>query len=109
MKLYHETSPETAEKILASAFRPGNSGWCGGAIYFYTKPQIPETKLGPDSQRGAVIEAEVDLGRNILLNSKCRGADNARQSYDSVSFNPGDGLEYLVFSADRIISMSRYS
>ena len=107
--LYHETSPEAATKILASAFRPGNSGWCGSAIYFYTKPVIPDTKLGPDSQRGAIIQAEVDLGSNIQLDSKCEGADEARGKYDSVSFDPGDGLEYLVFSADRIISMTRYS
>jgi len=107
--LYHETSPEAAEKILASSFRPGSSGWCGSAIYFYTSPRIPKSKLGPDSQTGAIIQAEVDLGKNIQLDSKCQGADDARNNYDSVSFNPGDGLEYLVFSPDRIISMSRYS
>ena len=107
--LYHETSPETAEKILESSFRPGSSGWCGGAIYFYTSPRIPKSKLGPDSQTGAVIQAEVDLGTNIQLDSKCEGADDARKKYDSVSFNPGDGLEYLVFSPDRVISMSRFS
>ena len=107
--LYHETSPEAATKILASSFRPGSSGWCGGAIYFYTSPKIPKSKLGPDSQTGAIIQAEVDLGTNIQLDKKCDGANDARNKYDSVSFNPGDGLEYLVFSPDRIISMSRYS
>lgn len=107
--LYHETSPDTAKKILASAFRPGTSGWCGGAIYFYTSPKIPDSKLGPDSQRGAIIQAEVDLGRNIRLDSKCDGAEQAREKYDSISFDPGDGVEYLVFSADRILSMMRYS
>lgn len=107
--LYHETSPDAAKKILASAFRPGNSGWCGGAIYFYTSPNIPDSKLGPDSQSGAIIEAQVDLGTNIRLDHKCDGSEQARKKYDSVSFDPGDGLEYLVFSADRILSMSRYS
>jgi len=107
--MYHETSPQTAEAILASSFRPGSSGWCGGAIYFSPTPRIPDSKLGPDSQRGAIIEAQVDLGKMRHLNSACLHADEARKCCDSVTFNPGDGEEFLVFSPDRVISMRRYS
>ncbi|CAE8644305.1 unnamed protein product [Polarella glacialis] len=109
MTLYHMTSPEVAVLILASAFRPGHSGWCGGAIYFFTSPDVPATKLGPDSSTGAVIEATVDLGRMAHLDATCQGADEARLNYDSITFNPGDGAEYLVFSSDRVLSMRRYS
>ncbi|CAE8618458.1 unnamed protein product [Polarella glacialis] len=109
MTLYHMTSPEVAVLILASAFRPGHSGWCGGAIYFFTSPDVPATKLGPDSSSGAVIEATVDLGRMAHLDATCQGADEARLNYDSITFNPGDGAEYLVFSSDRVRSMRRYS
>lgn len=109
MTLYHTTSPATAELILKSSFRPGHSGWCGGAIYFYTSPNLPPTKLGPDSSTGAVIEAQVNMGRMAHLDSKCDGAAQAKQHYDSITFNPGDGAEYLVWSSARIISMRRYS
>jgi len=107
--MYHMTSPSAAEAILASSFRPGSSGWCGGAIYFSPTPNIPDSKLGPDSQRGAIIEAQVDLGTMRHLNSACLNQEEARNCCDSITFNPGDGEEYLVFSADRVISMSRYS
>jgi len=103
------TSPDIAEKILATGFQPGSSGWCGGAIYFYNSPQVPETKMGPDSHDGALIEAKVDMGRMAHLDSQCSGRDDARAHYDSVTFNPGDGNEFVIFSNDRVISMRRYS
>mmetsp|Transcript_26624 Transcript_26624/g.76911 ORF Transcript_26624/g.76911 Transcript_26624/m.76911 type:complete len:197 (+) Transcript_26624:83-673(+) len=61
--LYHTTSPDIANRILHSSFHPGNSGWCGGAIYFVDTPYLPRSKYGPQTQSGAVIKAVVDLGR----------------------------------------------
>merc|ERR1712048_1101030 len=90
MTLYHTTSPDIAEMILKSSFRPGHSGWCGGAIYFYSSPHLPASKLGPDSHTGAVIEARVNMGRMAHLDSKCDGAADAKLQYDSITFNPGD-------------------
>lgn len=107
--LYHETSPAAARSILATGFRPGHTGYCGAAIYFYGRPNVPSTKLGPSSQRGAVIEAKVDLGTMAHLDSTCDGADAVRRRYDSATFNPGDGDEYVIFSKARVISMRRYS
>jgi len=107
--LYHETSPQIAAAILSSGFRPGGAGWCGGAIYFYSSPQIPATKLGPQSHSGAVIEAKVSMGRTAYLDSQCRGHEEARRNYDSIMFNPGDGEEFIVFSGSRVVSMRRYS
>jgi len=110
MTLYHTTSPEIAGKILASnTFKPGKMGWCGGAIYFYWSPNIPKTKLGPDSSDGAVIEVKVNMGRMATLDSHCDGHDEASGKYDSVTFNPGDGDEYIIFNTNRVLSMKRYS
>jgi len=109
MTLYHTTSRDIAKKILASGFRPGRAGWCGGAIYFYNSPHMPRSKLGPDSHDGAMIEAKVDMGRMAHLNSECSGHSDAERHYDSITFNPGDGNEFVIFSNDRVISMRRYS
>lgn len=104
--LYHTTSPATADQIMANGFQPGREGWCGGAIYFFGKKRLPKTKLGPDSKTGAVIEAKVDMGRSVRLDNRCRhGADqDTRLSYDSITFNPGDGIEYIVWDPSRVIS-----
>lgn len=107
--LYHTTSPKIAEEILASGFRPGSHGWCGGGIYFFGLPKLPETKLGDDSHLGAVLEVEVDLGLMAHLNSRCNGALFAKRHYDSVTFNPFDGDEFVIYSKHRVISVKRYS
>lgn len=109
MTLYHMTSPDIAEKILSTGFRPGRDGWCGGAIYFYWSPDVPQTKLGPDSHNGAVIEAKVNMGKMAVMDNRCYGWETAKNQYDSLTFNPGDGDEYIVYSKDRILSMKRYS
>jgi len=114
MTLYHTTSPAAASAILGSGFRPGHSGWCGGAIYFVATPVLPRTKYGPDTHAGAVIQATVDMGRMATMDRRCRssfgtGTRAARRGgYDSLRFDPGDGAEYVIASASRVLSMRRY-
>lgn len=114
MTLYHTTSPEVAELILKSEFQPGSSGWCGGAIYFTDKPFLKSTKFGPHTKTGAIIEAVVDMGRMAEMDRRCsagfgRGISKAsHHGYDSLRFNPGDGDEYVISSARRVLSMRRY-
>merc|ERR1711879_144160 len=36
---YHQTAPEICNLIMSSNFKPGSSGWCGGAVYFATNPE----------------------------------------------------------------------
>lgn len=108
--LYHQTSPEAGPLILKSGFRPGRAGWCGGGIYFATTPEATETKaIGTDSHKGFIIEATVDIGRVREMPSTCdvkmTGDKLAASSYDSITFNPGDGAEYVVYSARRVLSM----
>lgn len=111
---YHQTSPELAQLILKNGFRPGHEGWCGGGIYFAATPQATYTKaIGPESHKGFIIEAQVDLGRDLHLPKKCdtsmTGSKLQSKGYDSITFNPGDGTEYVVYSKSRVKSMKKYS
>jgi len=115
MTLYHTTSPEVAELILQGGFKPGSEGWCGGAIYFIDTPVLPESKYSPTTtQDGAILEVEVDMGRTATMDEKCSadygvGVQAAlAHGFDSVSFNPGDGVEFVIADDSRIRSIRRY-
>lgn len=109
MKLYHQTGHGVGRLILGSGFRRGRSGWCGGAIYFATSRKATYTKaIGPDSHKGFMIEATVDVGRVKHRGRHCGGMSAgklARWGYDSITFNPGDGPEYVIYSPSRVLSM----
>jgi len=112
--VYHQTSKEIGELILKTSFKPGNSGWCGGGIYFAMTPEATYTKaIGADSHQGFIIEVRVDLGRTKRLSKTCdgsmTGAKLQSEGYDSLTFNPGDGDEVVIYSADRVLSMRQYS
>jgi hypothetical protein len=113
MTLYHQTSPEIGPLILAEGFRPGSAGWCGGAIYFATSPEATVTKaIGADSHTGFMIQAEVCLGKLRRMPSTCdiymNGGNLTSEGYDSITFDPGDGDEYVVYSKDRVVSTRQY-
>jgi len=113
MTLYHQTSPVIAALILKGGFKLGTSGWCGGGIYFAISPEDTSKKaISPDSHKGFIIAAQVDVGRVLHLSKKCDWSmtDQKLQSeqYDSVTFNPGDGVEYVVYSSDRVLSTAQY-
>lgn len=114
MTLYHQTSKEIGELILKSSFKSGSSGWCGGGIYFAKTPEATFTKaIGANSHQGFIIEARVDLGRMKQLTRTCdgsmTGAKLQSEGYDSLTFNPGDGDEFVIYSADRVLSTRHYS
>merc|ERR1711920_791303 len=98
------TSPKRGSLILLMGFRPGSQGWCGPAIYFAKTPQDTYHKaIGPDSHKGFIIEAQVDLGRSLRLGRQCTRYQRFSQTrnggrYDSIVFNPADGDEFVVFS-----------
>jgi len=115
MTLYHTTSPEIARLILKEGFKPGRGGWCGGAIYFINHPHLPRSKFNPvTTKTGAIIQARVDMGRMARMNRKCDAsfghgvAAAVHHGYDSATFNPGDGDEYVILSTHRVISVRRY-
>jgi len=115
MTLYHTTSPEVAELILESGFKPGSEGWCGGAIYFLDTPILPKSKYSPTTTKdGAILEAKVDMGRMVTMDKKCSAGYGlgvraaVAKGYDSVSFNPGDGVEYVIADNSRVRSVTRY-
>jgi len=113
MTLYHQTSMDIGPKILKEGFRPGKSGFCGGAIYFASNPAATYTKaLGPQSHQGYIIEAKVDMGRVKFVKGWC---DNhmtreklKQEGFDSITFNPGDGEEFVIYSPRRVKSMRHF-
>merc|ERR1711933_328992 len=114
MTLYHTTSPQAAESILSGGFRPGRNGWCGGAIYFIDQPYLKKTKFASTTKTGAIIEAKVDMGRMAKMDKRCNsrlghGIWGAKSGhYDSLTFNPGDGNEFIIWSNSRVISTRRF-
>lgn len=125
LTLYHATSPEAGASILRSGFRAGHVGYCGGGIYFATSPLATLGKaVGPDSHQGFMIEARVNLGRvKYISKPSCtsprlgvRDLDSTPLSRylhdwhsDSVTFNPGDGVEYAIADPSRVLSTKQYS
>mmetsp|Transcript_93856 Transcript_93856/g.236480 ORF Transcript_93856/g.236480 Transcript_93856/m.236480 type:complete len:367 (+) Transcript_93856:65-1165(+) len=113
MTLYHQTSQHAANLIKANGFKAGKSGWCGGAIYFATSKSATETKaIGPDSHKGAMLQCQVNVGRVMYLDKRCGGhahnqAELDRKGYDSISFNPGDGDEYIIFDKSKVLSIKQ--
>jgi len=125
MTLFHITSPEVAKLIVAGNFRPGSTGWCGGAIYFSPVTHLPKSKYNPlKTQGGAVIEAQVDMGRTAVSTrpDACNnGADGSccpipgggtgiegaqAANYNSIRFNPGDGDEFVIWNPAQVLSKS---
>mmetsp|Transcript_2578 Transcript_2578/g.6530 ORF Transcript_2578/g.6530 Transcript_2578/m.6530 type:complete len:303 (+) Transcript_2578:94-1002(+) len=113
MTLYHQTNQHAATLIKQHGFRPGSSGWCGGAIYFATSTQATYTKaIGPDSHKGAMLECQVDVGRVLHQDRRCGGhAHNQAEldglGYDSIQFNPGDGDEYVIWDKSKVLSIKQ--
>eukprot|EP00933_Yihiella_yeosuensis_P080300 TRINITY_DN93710_c0_g1_i1.p1 TRINITY_DN93710_c0_g1~~TRINITY_DN93710_c0_g1_i1.p1 ORF type:complete len:254 (-),score=49.00 TRINITY_DN93710_c0_g1_i1:326-1087(-) len=119
MILYHQTSRSIAKKILRSGFRRGHAGWCGGAIYFATTPGATGPKaIGRESHHGAVLACTVDVGRVRPMPPTCTSSPTChgvhclshrsasgwlrRQGFDSIAFNPGGGVEYVIFNPRRV-------
>jgi len=105
---YHQTSPKVCKAIVAGNFRAGSGGWCSGAIYFATTPEATSTKaVAASSHEGCMIKAQIDMGRVYHAGKKCDGMNYwklTKNGYDSISFNPGDGEELVVFDPSRVIS-----
>jgi hypothetical protein len=109
---YHQTAPEICNLIMQSNFKPGTSGWCGGAVYFATTPEATVTKaIAANSHDGCMIEAKVRMGRVKRVTCgkpcHCEGFNSWKtrsEGYTSVTFNPGDGEELVIYNPDQIIS-----
>jgi len=114
--LYHTTSRRAAGAILATGFRPGRSGWCGGAIYFVDTPYLKRSKYAPGiTKAGAIIEAQVTMGTMAThFDRHCRGYGGggvraARHAgYNSILFNPGDGNEFIIWDPRQVQSTRLY-
>mmetsp|Transcript_8136 Transcript_8136/g.17197 ORF Transcript_8136/g.17197 Transcript_8136/m.17197 type:complete len:343 (-) Transcript_8136:81-1109(-) len=91
MTLYHRTS---------MAF---DNGQCGEGIYLTTSP---EAAVG----KGYIIETQVRVGRIKSMDQKCdndglmSGHKLHSLGYDTIRFNPGHGVEYVIFCTSQVIS-----
>lgn len=108
--LYHQTSPAACKMIVANGFHPGTQGWCGGGIYFATSAEATETKaIGPESHKGCILRARVDVGLVMYLHKTCdrkmTGQTCWGRGFDSVSFDPGDGQEYIVYDKRQVLEV----
>jgi len=116
MTLYHTTSLKVAHLIVKGGFRPGKSGWCGGAIYFINHPHLPRSKYAPGvTQNGAILEAKVEMGRMASgFDRRCKGYGGTgvsaakRAGYTSIKFNPGDGDEFIIWNPSQVKSVRIY-
>eukprot|EP00931_Biecheleriopsis_adriatica_P073257 TRINITY_DN47588_c0_g1_i1.p1 TRINITY_DN47588_c0_g1~~TRINITY_DN47588_c0_g1_i1.p1 ORF type:complete len:248 (-),score=39.23 TRINITY_DN47588_c0_g1_i1:42-785(-) len=126
--LYHTTSPYVAKLIVAGNFKPGHTGWCGGAIYFIDHPDLPVSKMNPETtQTGAVVAARVDLGK-VCRSTRPDGCDDGSDGRccpiqggghgieaakaagcDSIVFDPSDGDEFIIWDASRVLAKKVYS
>lgn len=109
---YHLTSPAVCQLIMAGGFKPGSKGWCGGAIYFAASYQSVWTKaIGVDSHTGCLLQVKVDLGRVKRMSPTCdmgmTGEKLAEEKKDSIVFNPGDGIEFVIFDPARVLSVKQ--
>eukprot|EP00933_Yihiella_yeosuensis_P030583 TRINITY_DN2420_c1_g1_i1.p1 TRINITY_DN2420_c1_g1~~TRINITY_DN2420_c1_g1_i1.p1 ORF type:complete len:333 (-),score=52.81 TRINITY_DN2420_c1_g1_i1:141-1139(-) len=109
MTLYHQTSQAAGSAIIRGGFRPGKSGWCGGAIYFATSPRATESKaIAPSSQLGYMLRCQVAVGEVKRLNNRCGGVGAARSAGYTVVFNPGDGDEYVIWNSRQVRGCSGF-
>ncbi|CAE8587102.1 unnamed protein product [Polarella glacialis] len=109
-KLYHQTSTETAARILQSKeMLRGSSGLAGGGIYFAETPEETQDKC---HSRGCILEATVRLGRMKDAGSNgCSTTftDLQREGYDSVRITGRtSGTEFVVCNKDQVMSIRRY-
>lgn len=118
MTVYHQTSPEICQSVMANNFHLGSGGLCGKAIYFATSPQATAGKaITPYSHGGCMIEAQVDVGKQqrYFFNGGPRhGSTACRESFtaervhktgvDSVILSQYDGDEIVIYEPERIIA-----
>ncbi len=116
MRLYHQTTPQAGKSILATGFHPGQSGICGGAIYFTGSPKDTDAKTV--GGRGFIIEAVVDMGRMKEMDAWCdpsmTGEKLKAMGYDSMTLDRGHVREcilvahcreYIIYDASQIKSI----
>lgn len=107
--LYHQTSREAAETILAcgTMFR-GSDGLAGGGIYFATDPVHTEHKA---EHKGVILECRVRLGNvkeiTTAGDSTITFRSLTKEGFDSVLVPRVRGHEYVVYNLDQVTPLRR--
>merc|ERR1712187_803522 len=78
------------------------------------QPYLKKTKFASTTKTGAIIEANVDMGHMAKMDKRCtaqfgRGTWSAKShGFQSLTFNPGDGAEFVIWDSSRVISTRRH-
>lgn len=112
MVLYHQTTPEIAEKIIESQeMKPGSVGMAGGGVYFAT---TPEDTHGKALRTGRILECRVRLGRTKELGASGDASldivkllNDESGPYDSVRIGR-PRPEYVVYMSDQVFDIKHY-
>jgi len=101
--LYHTTSADCAEKILAGKrMYRGSQGCVGGGIYFADSIDASQRKARAS---GVTLKASVDLGQSLVVSSlstQYTFTDLQSQGYDSITLTCLNGKEYIVFNCSQV-------
>ena len=102
--LYHQTSPENANKILKEGFKLGLNGLAGRGIYFASNQHDTSHKA---RSLGAILECKVRLGKAIEIDTE--GEDITYKDLkswggDSVLIPRRGGDEYVVYNPKQVES-----
>merc|ERR1719401_496273 len=115
LTMYHTTSREVANLILKTGFKSGKTGWCGGGIYFINTPILPKSKYAPGvTQGGAILEAQVQMGKLARMKHHCAGMGGGGVSgakamgYNSIVFKQNDGPEWVIWDTQQVLSVKIY-
>jgi len=107
--LYHQTSPQAAEAIIASqTFFPGKTGLLGGGIYFASSISDTDRKA---ETKGVILEAHVQLGKIKTFTAPNRNVTFETllaEGYDSSYIMMNSGPEYVVYDSDQVSNI-RYA
>lgn len=103
-RLFHETSLDSAEKILNSqTMKKGKEGLAGGGIYFADTGKEAHRKT---EHGGIMLNAMVDLGKMKVISPKgdrhLTFKKLLKEGYDSVKIPRRKGEEYVVYNSDQV-------
>lgn len=101
--LYHTTSGDSAEKILAGKrMYRGSTGAFGGGIYF--AETVADSKRKAHSQ-GVTLKASVLIGKSKVLpnlDNSITFTQISKEGYDSVTGTCLNGKEYIVYNCSQV-------
>lgn len=109
LRLYHQTSEEAADSIIAGQeVRLGSIGYAGAGIYFAVTPEDTDLK---SHTKGIILVATVRLGKVFHLKHSDRELDGDKlleDGHDSVYLKRPTGPEYVIYFPDQVGEIQKH-